>query len=101
MSSFAFASSHHNLAVTDNDSQAKDIGICYQAPALTFCVCGLFFSRTKTHVYPLTVTTAAAASSWLTLSARRPCSSTETKLPSEVRTREAPVDPSLLTLHLW
>lgn len=40
-------------------------------------------------------TTAAVASSWLTLSARKPCSSIETKLPSEVREV-----PFLLTLHV-
>lgn len=45
------------------------------------CIC-----RIKTPVYPLMETTAAAAWSWLTLSARRPSSSTETKLlPSRDR----------------
>lgn len=46
-------------------------------------------------------TTAAAALSWLTLSARRPCSSTETKRLREVGTRAAPADAPLLTLHMW
>lgn len=83
----------HHLAVIDDDLQTIEVGILSQAPALMFCAC--FLSRTKTHVYPLMATTAAVASSWLTLSARKPCSSIETKLPSEVREVS-----SLLTLHV-
>lgn len=61
------------------------------AVALNFfyaCIC-----RSMTPVYPLMETTAAAVWSWLTLSARRPSSSTETKrLPSRNRKRETLLD---------
>lgn len=46
--------------------------------ALTFLSVCLCVCRITTPVYPLTETTAAAVWSWLTLSARRPSSSTET-----------------------
>lgn len=46
---------------------------------LCLCVC-MCICRSKTPVYPLMETTAAAAWSWLTLSAKRPSSSTEIKL---------------------
>lgn len=59
---------------------------------LCVCIC-----RSMTPVYPLMETTVAAVWSWLTLSARRPSSLTETKLlPSRDKKRETLLDSPLL-----